>query len=287
MVSLKRFDDGKRFKFLLSSASLAPWSMIPGTESWVLNLAKKAGFDGVEFFLFGRWTDDRVSRVKTLARERGLIVHFHQVWSVSECSDDSSAGKSRVMNKLGLLPNDGYSIRDVCPSNACPLVAYADRYGEISTKNGSEVWFQTLSTFNKLGGKKIECDFFLDQANKENIPLVLDTMHFLEFSLDKRGVHRLPRDGNEILTLLKIYWMQFGLRTREIHFNDYIPGIGDKGRNVFPGSGFVPLRAFSLVVGFSGWCGYITPEINPSLPFPHSLSTFKKLRNFLRSCWGE
>lgn len=287
MKALEKSSDGRRFKFLLSSASLAPWSMIPGTGSWVLSIAKKAGFDGVEFFLFGKWTYDRVSRVKELARQKGMIVHFHQVWSVSESSDDAAVRRSQVMHKLGLLPDDGYSIRDICPSTACPLVAYADRFGQITTKNGSEAWFQTLSTFRPDRQKKISWEDFSRSAESMKLPMVLDTMHFLEFYLDKRGVDGLPRDGNEILTYLKLYWMRFGQNTREIHFNDYISGIGDKGRNVFPGSGSVQLRAFALVVRSSGWSGYITPEISPRTPFPHSLSTLKNLRGHMRVCWDE
>jgi hypothetical protein len=190
------------------------------------------------------------------------------------------------MHKLGLLPDEGYRFDDVVPSGAYPVVAYSDRFDEFDGGNGY-VWFQTLSTFRPDGTKKITWEQFRQRVSEKNTSLVLDTMHFLEFSLNKRGVNDLPTETEIIFNHLKSYWEKFGPQTREIHFNDYKPGIGDAGRNVFPGEGVAPLVSFADYVSNSGWGGYITPEINPKLPFPHSLSKLRELREYMRVCWGE
>jgi sugar phosphate isomerase/epimerase len=235
-------------KYLLCGGGLYP---LPARM--ILDLAKKAGFDGAEIFLFGHWTSLEILNLREYAAEENLEVHFHQMWSKEESSDSAAATINKVLSLLGQIPADGYHLSEVVPGNANSTVIYANYYNQMV----SGMWVQTLST--GFGAPRLPYSKFVEAFRQNGFPIVFDTTHFLEYASGKHGVSQLR--GVDALTLWQDGLDIFGHKVKEIHFNDYDPFLGDaRGRNLLPGTGIARLHDLVSVLRYRKWDGYIVPE---------------------------
>lgn len=249
---------------------LASMSLFPLPLPLILRRASQAGFDFVEVFLFDV-SYDRVCRLRERGEKLKLGIHFHQVWSVGEERDESLRVRllNNVFTATGWLPKNGYRLTEHIPSNATPVVIYADRWRE-AVKKG--MWLQTISVgdSNSLT-RQFKCPWkeFREIAAKEKHSLVFDTMHFLEWTHDIPGIHLLGSSKLEILVEWGKFWCQFKDQVEEVHFNDFDPRLPEgQARNLFPGNGFAPLYDFAAVIKDSGWNKCMVPEVQPSALFP-------------------
>ena len=235
---------------------------------------RAAGFDGIEVLLTDRFRN-YTWRCQYLAKELGLILHFHQAWSSDE---DPTDKKFVILGKLGYLPQQRYALRQHIPASIRNkiVVIQADRINE---RFGNHQWLQTDCIF-KNGRSLLSLAEFAQAVNKLNLPVVFDTQHYLEWKLGIfRDLSKLPTDQKKLLELLEEGWATFGPHAKEIHLNDWAPNE----RNVFTGTGIAPLKEFCKMVKSSGWNGYVVPEIGPKVPIPRSLDTLKKLRETVES----
>ncbi len=256
-------------KFLLPSAGLYPLPL------WlILRFAKKAGFDGVEVFLFGKWTSARVERLLNDAADLNLIIHFHQVWSTDESSDGVTR-RDRILTALGQLPKSSYRLEDIVPPNARPLVAYAD----VLRGRDDGYWVQTLSTGPIY---KVPFEEFKNKFMKTPFPIVLDTQHIFEYISGAAGVSRIGLNKPQLLERFAEVWKTFGQHVQEIHFNDFDPSLGNaKGRNVFPGTGVNPLVEMAQLVMNDHWDGFMVPEVF----LGWNIRRVQALRSYLGVCF--
>jgi hypothetical protein len=260
-------------KFLLPSICLWPFPF------WLIfKWAKEAGFDGVEILMFGRWTSEKVERVRKKASAYGLVVHFHAPWSLGE-SNDGITVRDIVLTLLGRLPWPGYKLDSLIPLNARPLVAYSDVLRDFH----DGYWIQTDSTGTDY---KVPFDEFRKRFSKNPFPTVVDTQHFHEYMAGKPGVSRLTDSRQSYFIDLVGAWEEFGEMVQEVHFNDFNPALGDKkGRNVFPGTGVAPLKEFAKQLRLTGFKGAVVPEVGPKV-IAHDIDRLKALRKQLRE-WFE
>jgi sugar phosphate isomerase/epimerase len=235
-------------KYLLCGGGLYP---LP--PRMILDLAKKAGFDGAEIFLFGHWTNLHVAKLQEYAAKEKLEVHFHQVWSKEESSDVAAATINKVLRLIKQIPADDYHLHEVVPGNATPSVIYANYHNQAT----HGMWVQTLST--GFGTPRLPFHEFVNSFRQNAFPIVFDTTHFLEYCSGKHGVSRLGSVNP--LTLWQDGFDAFGHKVQEIHFNDYDPRLGDAGgRNLLPGTGIAPLHDLVSMLRHRKWDGYIVPE---------------------------
>lgn len=263
-------------KFGLSSAALFPLPM--GT---VLRRISQAGFDFAEIFLMGRWSTERIVRLYTLAGKLNLNLRFHEVWN--EKSDKSARVASLLFDIMGWVPWNRV------PVIASPVVVYADRCLE-TPPLGRGFWFQTISTRYELTGVpryRIFWKNFAGVARERKLPLVFDTMHFLEFRNGTRGVQLLTTNPAVHLDHLKEFWSEFGPQVVEIHWNDFDPRRGEAGgRNLWPGAGNAPLDELAKFITDSKWQGSVVPEVRPRLPFPYGEQELLALRRRMDKYFG-
>lgn len=221
--------------------------------------AKDAGFHGVEI----RLVSFRSKRDALLCRYRavllGLATHFHQGWSLEE---NPTHWHNHVLNALGYLPHNGYALADHIPLTSDPVVIYADRIAE--ARYYSSYWLQTCSQFARDGRYALSYIQFADAVRRHKLPVVFDTQHYLEYTLNVRGVEDLPQDRRKLFDLLAEGWQELGSFVKEIQLCDSDPRLGHTGgRNVFLGEGILPLRDFCQLVKESGWNGVVVPEVKP------------------------
>jgi hypothetical protein len=244
-------------KLILCGASLYPMPI-----SRILHMAKNTGFDGVEIFLFGKWTRDKVSRVLDLAEKLNLTISFHQVWSTNE-SSSGITWRDRILTALGQLPGEGYNLDEIVPVNARPLVAYADcviRHPE-TIREG--YWVQSVPT--GVSYEKSSYTNFEQSFRMSKFPIVMDTQHLLEYISGRSGITNIiRRDSEGIHAVWEKFLNTYSGSIEEIHFNDLNPALGDtNGRNLFPGTGIAPLKAFAATLKSARWDGSIVPEVQP------------------------
>lgn len=254
-------------KFGIASASLLPLPLRS-----VIKKAKRAGFDFVEVFLFGGWTREKVDYFQSFAERLHLSLHFHQLWTT-----ESSAAKEKVLHRtltaLGLLPPEEYDRNEWIPTNARPLVAYAEEVVTFAEQNG--VWFQSIAGQRSLTDRspRLSCLNFLRTAGERNLPIVFDTMHFIEYVRNESGIEHSPLTERAVFGEWQTFWENFSPQVKEIHFNDFT-----KKRNLWPGTGSAPLQDFATMVKMSGWDGCVVPEVQPKLPFPYGGKELLQLR---------
>lgn len=239
--------------------------------------AKAAGFAGLEL-LAVRMIMKHLPRIAGWAEQLGLVLHLHQPWSLSE---NSTYAHNRVLSAVGYLPQDGYQINDlVPPETPQPLVIYADRFRDAITL--SNRWIQTVSVFQRGRDGRFTYQLpyrqFVEVVLKHNLPVVFDTQHFLEYLIGVQGVEKLSSDPRLLFRQLSKGWETLRHLVREIHLNDFNPMLGHtRGRNVFPGTGIVPLAGFMQLVRRSGWQGTVVPEVAPRHLFGrHALTHLRR-----------
>lgn len=258
---------GKRMKFGLASGTLFPLPL-----KTILRKASRAGFDFVEVFLFGHWSEQKVNDSISFAAVLGLTLHFHQVWTTGS-SQEREKRIHQVMTLLGLLPPEEYARNEWIPRNARPLVAYAEEASRFGRKSG--IWFQSIACQRSLTDRapRLSCADFLRTAKEANLPIVFDTMHFIEYVLGGSGIEHSHLAASQILHEWQKFWSVCGSQVKEIHFNDFTGK-----RNLWPGTGTAPLEEFTTQVRQSGWDGCVVPEVHPKFRFPYSAKELLALR---------
>lgn len=236
-----------------------------------------AGFQGIEVLCTNRFRN-YYQRCRQFAEELGLTLHFHQAWSADE---DPTDWKFRILERVGYLPQSGYGLGDNVPYDLTdvPTVIQADRLNEFYDHGAIApyYWFQTDCVQDKFGQPKLSFSEFVTLVQRHKLPVVFDTQHYLEWKLGLfRDLSQIPRDSFWILQWLEEGWELLGPHVKEIHLNDFDPGTG--ARNVFPGTGVLPIAAFCNLVKRSGWQGDIVPEVNPQTLFPYSRKKLISLR---------
>jgi hypothetical protein len=244
-----------------------------------MKMAKNAGFDGIEVLL-NHWYMAQIPHYRNIAQDIGLNLHFHQAWSSEE---DPTDWRFTLMEAARYLPQSGYALEDNVPFFITkePVVIDAGRLLEIKSRPTSiseltrpipnNYWFQTDTVVNSEGYRLIYFDEFAKLVQQNNLPVVFDTQHCLEWTLGRfRRLQSIAWKAHiesiDLITLMKAQlkkcWEQLGPHTKEIHLNDFNPITG-KG-NLFPGEGLVPLQYFCDLVKKSGWQGVVVPEVSPS-----------------------
>ena len=234
----------------------------------IFRKARTSGFDGVEVFLFNP-IERRVKKARMLAERYELMLHFHEVCSF----EDAPSSYGRVFQLLGLSPNRNVGFADRVPLSINePVVVYADHYAEVSSR---KQWLQTCSLFREGWVCKTDFTDFINAVRAHNLPIVLDTQHYLQYRL---GIG-LSIPAGDLFQLLRDGWRCLGKLTREIHLNDFdVYKGGTMGRNVFLGEGQAPLREFCREVRCSGWSGIIVPEVSFVHLFPYRKKCLRELR---------
>ena len=276
-------------KFLLSGASLFP---LPYQE--ILKIARSAGFDGVEFFLFGGvfgWTDRKVNDCLARARKLGLIVHFHQAWNMEETTEKSLV--QEAMAQVGLLYNRQYALSEHIPASLqdsnVPIVVYAERY--IEAIGQQNLWLQTISLCREQNGRK---EYRLSFAEFEGMfrqgritsRIALDNQHILEWKSGKIGVQHISPTKDALLEELLPLVSLLRNSIAEIHFNDCDPRRGVGARNLFPGDGVMPLEELADEVKKSVWGEVVVPEVSTLIMMRDPWRNPLKLRRKMAEIWG-
>jgi sugar phosphate isomerase/epimerase len=251
-----------------------------------MKMVQEAGFDGMEILLNG--FSHRIPKYKELAEELGLDLHFHQAWSADE---DPTDKKFKLLELIGYLPSEGYTILDqVDYLDNQILIIQADRIQEVSRNPewrnrwntnmiAPNFWFQTDSSFND-GQPLVPFSQFVDYVQRFNASVVFDTQHYIEYVLGQfRNISAFPEPA-KIFELLQEGWELLGSHVKEIHLNDC---SAELGRNIFPGTGTMPLQDFCWMVEDSDWQGTIVPEVSPTILFPYRLQHLKELRSKVES----
>ncbi|MEK7208379.1 MAG: TIM barrel protein [Patescibacteria group bacterium] len=270
---------------------LASLSLFPLSPKKVMQLGSQAGFDFVEIFLFRPVDYGCISALSELSGKLDIELHFHQVWSTQEERDKS--WRVRALNAfltgIGWIPKGDYRLSQWVPHNAWPVVVYADRWQEAAkTKN---MWMQTIST-NGNDGATFKCSWqeFRGIAAEKKLPLVFDTMHFLEWLHEVPDIHLLEsgfRRTERIRDDWEKFWCQFYPQVKEIHWNDFDPGLPrGRARNLWPGEGIGPLRELAEDIKATHWDGCVVPEIQPRLPFPYGRKELLALRKKMDEYFG-
>ncbi len=250
---------------------LASISLFPLPLKAVLRRARQAGFDFVEICL-GKWDKEKVDYFQSCAEELRLTLHFHLPWTTNS-SQEEMKRVNHALTLLGLLPREGYQLDDWFSSNARPLVAYAERINELAGQEG--VWFQSVACQRSLTDRspRLSCVDFLRIAREKNLPIVFDTMHFIEYVRGESGIEHSHFPTHDVLDEWERFWSIFGSQIKEIHFNDF-----SKRRNLWPDTGTAPLKEFAALVKQSGWDGCIVSEVQPKFPFPYGAKKLLSLR---------
>jgi len=232
------------------------WKKIPAP----LGAIKAAGFDGVECHLLGKLlSPQRVMELREEAAKLDLGIRFHQGWS---WETGQRIVHNYILRPLGALVPSGTSLAEqVVSVGTDPVVVYGSRVGEPTKPH---YLYQTSSEF--CHGKAYAKHFqdFVAAVIDSKLPVVFDTQHVLEWSLDEHYVTGLPTARENVAELVYHLWQKFSPFTKEIHLCDYDPRLGPShGRNVFLGRGVFPLKEFCTGVRLSGWEGIVTPEVSP------------------------
>ncbi len=234
------------------SQILFPYGSLAGmTVLRDLERAHRLGFQGVEILITPAAMSHR-KEARALAGRLGLTIHYRQAWSRAE---DSTHPLNVVADLFSALPRDGYRLDEHIPNDLEePVMVRADRWQE--AVGHPNYW---------LGAYGMPWDAFLDLLELvRNFSVVFNTRLYLKRKLGVREIEDLPRNPTVLLAHLAEGWKQLRHLVREIHLGDCTPGRGRlMGRNVFPGTGIIPLQAFCDLVRRSGWEGTIVPEVDP------------------------
>ncbi len=274
----------RRFEYFIPDIS-----MIGATITHKCELARDAGFDGIEVFL---WQNEltSLSEWRAKASLAGLKLQFHEAWSY----DESPKISNWVLHHLGALPQVSGEGLDWCQViEEEPLVVYAHHMRDWRRLRGN-FRFQTFSLLNSVTREfSMHISDFLDLALRLELPLVFDTQHYATwcFGADTVGdvrfrkfcVQETKEGESRLWDCISRGWEQLRLCVREIHLNNYQPSRGEIfGANIFPdpGKGILDLSRFGQMVHESGWWGTVVPEVSPVHMWRggYNVKRFRKLR---------
>ncbi len=242
-----------------------------------LRAIKEAGFGGVEILLTPNVAKN-FSCFFIQADNLGLDVRWHQCW---ELRHDPSMWFSHPLDWARQLPRANTPLSAQIPKGVVePVVIYANYWARALRYPNFQL--QTIAAPTPQTRKeKYEFsyqDFLHILRTHEQLGVVFDTQHFLEYSLETYGVENIPTDRNVVLGQYADFWQEFGHRVDEIHLADTVPSWGHlQGRNVFPEEGVLPLRRFLHdIVGPQRWEIPITSEVNPKHLRGRSLADLRR-----------
>ncbi len=249
-------------------------SVFPASAHRSMEIARKAGYDGLELFrfkLFNRYQSLR--DYQTEAARNALELHFHETWDWGNCDLDPVC---RVPALWGGLIGHDDTLQEQFEEAHELVVAYPHHWQEIVSDRQTNVCLQTYSTM--IGGQ-FRTPFleFMHVVERHSIGVVFDTQHFLEYLVGKPGIDHLPTNKDILLRSLVDGFNALRPNVQEIHLNNFDPRRGHKdGRNMLLNEGVLPLREFCQHVVASGWSGTIVPEVGPS-----HFSPLSKKKNIL------
>ena len=274
----------RRFEYFMPDISMMGAPIMRKCE-----LARDAGFDGIEVFL---WQNELTSVPEWRAKAglAGLKLHFHEAWSY----DESPKISNWVFHHLGMLPQVPGEGLDWCQViEEEPVVVYAHHMRDWQRLRDN-FRFQTFSLLNPVTREFVmHVSDFLDLAVRLELPLVFDTQHYATWGLGvgmvgdtqfRRFCFQKTREGESRLwDCIRRGWEQLRPYVREIHLNNYVPALGELfGANIFPdpGKGMLDLARFGQMVRESSWSGTVIPEVSPVHMWRggYSVKRFQQLR---------
>ncbi len=249
-------------QFYCSSVSLTPMSLAGS-----LRAAQEAGFDGLEVLLAPGMDHEKV-----LGISPAFGLSWHEVWSLE---NDPTQPMNYLAALLGKIPRRTEGLDRQLPTPTLfknPVVCYPNRIAETSNwklHRKDLLQFQTC----RPHGVDMRFEQFVQVVWKENLKVVFDTQHALEWKLRMHGVEEMKdTSSSTLMGYLKEMWETLGEYVTEIHLNDFNPSLGHtNGRNCFPGTGVLDLREFAGMVKQSGWQGIVVPEVAPHYLYPYKI----------------
>ena len=244
--------------------------LFPLPTSVKIWLAKKHGYDGIEILVTAK-NKHRLKKISEEVHSSGLGVSFHQPWSLAE---NPTHGVNKILDIIGVLPETDYTLGNFFQSMPAdvPVTLYADRIRE--EWNHPRKRFQTCSVFNKNLEFKLSYKEFCKEVLWQKAKVTFDTQQVLEYYLNIQGVEGLlGYNRDELLDILIHCWNDLGGKenVEEIHWNDSSPSLGHTaGRNVFLGSGVLPLDQFAEYILKDGW-DYKNKTVVPEVGSPLTL----------------
>jgi hypothetical protein len=235
------------------------WKSLPNVS---FEKVRSLGFDGIECFLIGNLLSaEALKVVRAKASDAGLGIRFHQGWSWN-------TGQKILINymlrPMRALTPEGSSLVEQFQNVGNDDVVV---YGNLAmTENNipSNYVFQTASQHIDGVHYAMPISNFLTTVKKKKLRVVFDTQHLLEWTADAHSVASLPHNGDALTRQLIEAWRQYAPYVTEIHLCDCNPKLGPtSGRNVFPGTGVIDLKAFCEEVKKTSWSGVVTPEVKP------------------------
>lgn len=229
-----------------------------------LQAIKAAGWDGVEIHLIGSLRSlPALATAVGEATELGLEYRFHQGWSWRTGQRNFA---NVLLKLLGALVPDDETLQEQTRNAMAfggPVVVYGNHLVGAPEGNLPGCIFQTASEHVDGHAYAMSYDEFVSRlpaAPKAGI--AFDTQHYLEWVNNLETVEGLPnmlRSPGQF----QQFWNEFGHQVVELHWNDADPSRGrDRGRNVIPGRGGIPLHEMARIVRKSGWNGIVVPEVN-------------------------
>lgn len=244
-----------------------PYVSVFGRSAASLQAIAEAGYDGAEIHLVNYPNWARVKKLAQdikLAEQLGLTITIHQAWSLL---DSPQHLFNWPLALAGYLPWDSGKLEEQIGEvlGKYPTVVYANMATNPAECRNKNLSLQTFS-LTKNGKYVLPYDQFIDLVRKNNLRVVFDTQHVIEYDLGQRGVTNFG-DQKETRWTLESTWDELYPWVNEIHLADCNQAGDTKGRNVPLGEGMIPLEYFGkLVSKGSEWSGRVVPEISPTIP---------------------
>lgn len=199
----------------------------------------------------------RIEEIRVELARLDLEIQFHQGWSRATGQRNFH---NRVLSLLGQLVPTGMSLSEQLKDvRNDPVVVYGNHVRGDSPPNHL---YQTAS--EHMRGTEFPMTFstFIRHVQSTGVPIVFDTQHVLEWSLNRHSVKGLPTTKKVLVALVEYLWRELHPFVKEIHLCDFDPM---RGRNLVLGDGIFPLDAFSSMVKKTRWSGVVCPEVHPRL----------------------
>ncbi|MEQ1561353.1 MAG: hypothetical protein ABL899_01360, partial [Nitrospira sp.] len=207
-----------RIKLYLNPVSVFPWPLaqvLPGVGEH---------FDGIEVLLRPKADWHWTMEVRRLAKENGLLLQWHEIWSYELNPDPWHNWVGAGLGKISWETRPLHE--QLLAGFVEPVVCYPFRHKEISGAEQIDLWLQTCPikklnlTYNQL----------LGVVQEGNFSVVFDTQHVLELFFGVWGVEELGRISTRDLNFgLRYSWRDFSSYVREIHLNNFRPRQGYSG----------------------------------------------------------
>ena len=252
---------------------LAHPSLLGLPLEWIMKVAKKTGFDGIEWMM----TTKVIQEYERIIRESAQLnieTTFHQPWEEHHLLNN-------VLRTIRVLPKFK-TVSDVLPQGFnFPLVVHSAPAPTIHIEEvKTHPSFMILEICHQFqeGETCPSLKSLIAEIKKNNLSIVFDVFYYLEYYFQGKIPQNISAE--KILRILKEGWNQLQENVVEIHYYDAIPGKGlISGKNLLPGTGILPLAKFLDYVRKSGWQGRIVLELNPVQLFLPPWELKKKLRS--------